>query len=153
MLQELNDKLLADDEEVNMNSWVETMLELGKTLILGKFITSEFEYSLVYFCVVLGIDGENGRLRRVVAYSYMLARVVYCIQVLFAKITLLSTQTQREEQNEDPTWREGFLKQHVQYLVDGTHTPMSMIISLLVYRKYIAINEGNARIISWSQDR
>ena len=110
LLQELNDKLLANNEEVNMNSWVETMLELDKTLILGKFIISEFEYSLVYFCVVLGIDGENRWLRRVVAYLYMLARVVYCMRVLFAKIILPSTQTQREEQNEDPIWREGFLK-------------------------------------------
>ena len=35
------------------------MLELCKILILGKFITSEFEYLLVYFCAVLGINGEN----------------------------------------------------------------------------------------------
>ena len=91
LLQELNDKLLADDEEVNMNSWVETMLELYKTLILGKFITSEFECPLVHFCVVLGIDGENGQLQRVVAYSYMLAGVVYCVRVLFAEIILPST--------------------------------------------------------------
>ena len=153
LLQELNDKLLADNEKVNMNSRVETMLELGKTLILGKFTTSEFECSLVHFCAVLGINGENGRLRRAAAYSYMLARVVYCVQVLFAEITLPSTQTQREEQNEDPTWREGFLKQRVQYLVDGTHTPMSTMISLLAYGKYIAMNEGNAGMISWSQDR
>ena len=80
----------------------------------------------------------------------MLARVMYCVRVLFAEITLPSTQTQREEQNEDPTWREGFLKQRVQYLVDGTHTPISTMISLLAYGKYIAMNEGNAGMISWS---
>ena len=153
LLQELNDKLLADEEEVNMDARTETMLELCKTLILCKFVKSEFECPLVHFCAVLGIDGENGRLRRAAAYSYMLAGMVYCVRVLFAESILPSTQTQREEQNEDPTWREGFLKQRVQYLVDGTHTPMSTMISLLAYGKYIAMNEGNAGMISWSQDR
>jgi superfamily II DNA helicase RecQ len=151
LLQELNDKLLANEDEVNMNARVETMLELCKTLILCKFAKSEFECPLVHFCAVLGIDGENGRLRRAAAYSYMLAGVVYCVRVLFAEILLPSTQ--REEQNEDPAWREDFLKQRVQYLVDGTHTPMSTMISLLAYSKYIAMNEGNAGMISWSQDR
>lgn len=151
LLQELNDKLLADDEDVNINSRVETMLELCKTLILSKFIQSEFECPLVHFCAVLGIDGENGRLRRPAAYSYMLAGMVYCVRVLFAEIMLPSSQ--REEQNDDPAWREDFLKQRTQYLVDGTHTPMSTMISLLAYGKYIAMNEGNAGMISWSQDR
>ncbi len=62
LLQELNDKLLADDEKMNMNFQVETMLELCKTLISGKFTKSEFEYSLVHFCAVLDIDSENKRL-------------------------------------------------------------------------------------------
>jgi len=32
--------------------------------------------------------------------------------------------------------------------MDGTHTPMSTMISLLTYGKYIAMNEGNAGMIS-----
>ena len=67
------------------------ILELYKILILDKFIISEFEYLLVYFYIILGINSENERLRRVVAYLYILARVVYCVRVLFVEITLLST--------------------------------------------------------------
>ena len=67
------------------------MLELYKILILDKFIISEFEYLLVYFYMILGINGENERLRRVVAYLYILARVVYYIRVLFVEIILLLT--------------------------------------------------------------
>ena len=120
LMEELVDKLMADEEEVNMNSRVETMLELCKTFIFCQFTKSELTCGLIHFYGVLGIDGENGRLRRPTAYTYMLAGMVYCVRVLAAEILLLSSQ--RDEQGDDPSWRDHFLKQRVQYLVDGTAT-------------------------------
>ena len=67
------------------------MLKLYKILILDKFIISKFEYLLVYFYVILGINDENRQLQRVVAYLYILARVIYYIRILFIKIILLLT--------------------------------------------------------------
>lgn len=93
---------------MNIDTCIERILELCKILIVCKFTKSEFECPLIHFCAVLGIDGENGRLRRAAAYLYMLAGMVYYVRVLFTEIMLLSTQ--RDEQNNDPAWREDFLK-------------------------------------------
>jgi hypothetical protein len=39
------------------------------------------------------------------------------------------------------------------YLADGSYSPMSVIISLLVYGKHAAMTEGNAGNTYWSPDK
>jgi hypothetical protein len=147
----LHDQLQVSQDEVSDEARAETMLALCQTFIFCIFTGSEFECGLVHFCAILGIDGENNRLRRASDYTYMLAGLVYDVRILAVEILLPSDK--REEQAQDTTAREHFLQQRAMYLVDGTSTPMSTMISLLAYGKHIAMNEGNAGMVSWSQDR
>jgi hypothetical protein len=147
----LHDQLQVSQDEVSDEARAKTMLELCRTFIFYTFTGSEFECGLVHFCAILGIDGENNRLRRASDYTYMLAGLVYDVRILAVEILLPSHE--REEQARDGTAREYFLQQRAMYLADGTSTPMSTMISLLAYGKHIAMNEGNAGMVSWSQDR
>ena len=147
----LHDQLQASEDEVSDEARAETMLELCKTFIFCTFTGTEFECGLVHFCAILGIDGENNRLRRPSDFTYMLAGLVYDVRLLAVEILLPSHE--REEQARDSTARDHFLQQRATYLADGTSTPMSTMISLLAYGKHIAMNEGNAGMVSWSRNR
>ena len=48
---------------------------------------------------------------------------------------------------------ERFQRYRRQYLADGTGTPMSEMINLLAYGKYIALNTSNAGSVTWSRDK
>jgi hypothetical protein len=148
LMAELHAQLQADGDEVDDESHVEMMLALCGSFILVTFPASEFTCGLVHFVAILGIDGENNRLRRQSDFTYMLAGMVYCVRVLAAEILLPSGQ--RDEQAKDPSRREHFRERGARYLTDGTSTPMSTMILLLAYGKHIAMNEGNAGAVSWS---
>jgi hypothetical protein len=94
----------------------------------------------VQFLAVLGIDTETKRLRTAKNYSYMLAGMVYCVQVL--RVEKLLPAAGRDEQTEDD--RDRFLDMRKKYLADGLYSLMSEMISLLAYSKHAALNEGNA---------
>ena len=49
--------------------------------------------------------------------------------------------------------RENFLSMRHRYLADGTFSPMSEMISLLAYGKYIRLNAGNSSNAYWSEDK
>ena len=98
---------------------------------------------LIQFLAVLGIDVDTGRLRTAKNYSYMLAGIVYCVQVLALEKLLLGGQrnTQIEEDYNS------FLVTQYKQLADSTFSLISKIISMLVYSKHIkltASNLGNA---------
>ena len=151
LMNELYTQLQASRDEVDDETRIQTMLKLCESFIFVTFPATEFTCGLVHYVAILGIDGENNRLRRPSDYTYMLAGMVYCVRVLVAEILLPSNQ--REEQAMDLTRREHFLEQRVRYLVDGTSTPMSTMISLLAYGKHIAMNEGNAGAVLWSRNK
>jgi hypothetical protein len=88
---------------------------------------------------VLGINAEIDCLRTAKNYSYMLAGVVYCMRVLGLEKLLLAAQ--RDEQtNED---RELFLQKRRQYLANSLYSLISEAISLLAYRKFVALTASN----------
>ena len=123
------------------------LLKLFETFIFQKMYGDVFQSPLVHFLAVLGIDQENRRLRNGNDFSYMLAGVVYCTRVIALEILLPGEQrsTQREAEFQ------AFLEQQKEYLADGTMSPMSTMISLLAYGKYIALNHGNAGSIFWEK--
>ena len=96
---------------------------------------------------VLGIDEENNRLRTGNDYSYVLAGLVYCARVIGLEVLLPGEQ--RSEQGEAEF--RAFLEQRKEYLADGTMSPMSTMVSLLAYGKYLALNHGNAGSIFWER--
>jgi hypothetical protein len=99
--------------------------------------------SLIQFLAVLGIDVDTDRLQTAKNYSYMLAGMVYCVRVL--ALEKLLPGGQRDTQTEQD--RNHFLAAQHKHLADGTFSPISEIISMLAYGKYIGLtasNSGNA---------
>jgi hypothetical protein len=73
-------------------------------------------------------------------YSFILAGIVYGMQVLGIKKLLLVDR--RDEQTEAD--REYFIKIRESYLADRSFSPISEMINLLVIGKYIGLNIGNS---------
>jgi hypothetical protein len=119
------------------------------SFILVSYGNDVFSSGMLHYLAVLGIDTETGRLRTAKNYSYMLAGMVYCTRILFAGALLPAAQ--REEQTEED--RNRFLEMRKQYLADGSYSPMSEMISLLAYGKYIGLNAGNSGNANWSEDK
>jgi hypothetical protein len=88
-------------------------------------------------------------LRTTKNYTYMLAGVVYCVRVLAVEKLLLAAH--REEQTDED--REQFLQKRRQYLADGSYSPMSEVLSLLAYGKFVAMAAGNSSNAYWSVDK
>jgi superfamily II DNA helicase RecQ len=137
----------ADDDEVR----IQKLAAVLRSFIFHRVGGQQFQSGLIHFLAVLGIDEQNNRLRRATDYSYILAGVVYDVRVLGAEILLPSAE--RAQQENDLGSREQFLRQRSRFLADGTGTPMSIMISLLAYGKYVAMNTGNTGSVSWSRDK
>jgi superfamily II DNA helicase RecQ len=125
------------------------LLRLFQAFIFHRTGDEPFQSGLIHFLAVLGIDETANRLREAHDFSYMLAGVVYCTRVLAVEILLPAAQRQQQGEQE----REDFIKARKQYLVDGSYSPFSEMLSLLAYSKHIALNIANAPISQWSRDR
>jgi hypothetical protein len=128
---------------------INVLLDSLSSFILTSYDNKALSSGSVQFLVVLGIDAETKRLRRAKNYSYMLARMVYCVRVL--GVEKLLPAAGRDEQGDDD--RDRFLDMRKKYLADGSYSPMSEMISLLAYSKHAALNEGNAGNAYWSADK
>ena len=65
----------------------------------------------------------------------MLGSLVYCVRAL--TIELFLPAEKRAEQGAAET--DSFLKRRARYLTDGSYSPMSTMLSLLAYAKFIAL--------------
>jgi hypothetical protein len=65
----------------------------------------------------------------------MLGSLVYCVRVLLVELWLPSCR--RAEQGAAEMLR--FQQQRARYLVDGSYSPMSVMLSLLAYAKFISL--------------
>jgi hypothetical protein len=81
LIRLLYDLLQVSQDKVSDKARAKTMLVLCRTFIFCIFTRSEFEYSLVHFCAILGIDRENNRLRRASDYIYILAGLMYDVRI------------------------------------------------------------------------
>jgi hypothetical protein len=104
---------------------------------------------LIHFLAILGINANTRRLRLAPDYSYILAGVVYCTRVIAVEALLPAAQ--REHQGKPA--RLHFLRQRRSFLVDGSYSPFSAMISLLAYAKHITLSGSNAATTLWSKDQ
>jgi hypothetical protein len=126
-------------DEDNKDAQMDALLASLCSFIFTKYSSNPLTSRLVHFTAVLGIDTEMDRLRTAKNYSYMLAGMVYCVRVL--AVEKLLPAEQRDEQTDDN--RKHFLEMRKKYIADRSFSPMSEMISLLAYSKYIALNAGN----------
>ena len=130
---------------------VDLLLQFFKNLIFFKIGQNQYQSSLIHFVAVLGINSDTRRLRPATDFSYILAGVVYGIRILAAEALFPRSARDSDAQYEE--CREGFLQQRLQYLVDGTYTPTSVLLSLLAYSKSITLAYQNTGTVSWTPDR
>jgi len=117
------------------------VLKIYYYFIFFKIGYNPFRSGLVHFITVLGIDKKNRRLKRASDYLYILAGVVYCVRLLAAK--KLIPREDREDEERQVEVVDRFLHLRRQFLADRLYTPISVILSLLVYSKSIAMYIGN----------
>ncbi|KAL5371966.1 hypothetical protein DPSP01_013863 [Paraphaeosphaeria sporulosa] len=136
-------------DDSNEDGQASTLLQLLAAFIFEPYVCSPFESRLVHFMAVLGFDTEMGCLRTAKNYAYMIAGVVYCVRVIGVEYLLPSAH---REQQGIAEW-ERFLEMRGNFLADGSYSPMSQLLSLLAYGKYIALNSGNSGSAFWSEDK
>jgi hypothetical protein len=98
---------------------------------------------------VLRIDVDTDCLQTTKNYLYMLAEIVYCVQVLALEKLLLGGQ--RNTQTEQDC--NYFLAAQYKHLADSTFSLISKIISMLVYSKYIRLTASNLGNVYWLEDK
>ena len=130
---------------------MEAMRRFFSQFIFHKVGGDKFRSALIHFTAVLGIDEENRRLKEPINFSYILAGLTWDMRVLGAELLLPAAK--RERQLNEPRWAERFLEWRREYLSDGGGTPMSELINLLAYGKYVALNSSNAATITWSRNK
>ncbi|KAF2022798.1 hypothetical protein EK21DRAFT_18996, partial [Setomelanomma holmii] len=110
-----------------------------------------FERGLVHFLAALGVNLDTLRLRTAPEYSSLLGSLVYCVRVLATEAFLPSEQ--RNKQGTAET--RALLQQRSCHLVDGSHSPMSVMLSLLAYAKYVLLRTPGsiAGSMWWSLDQ
>ena len=136
------------------NSWdekaqLDALLRFYESLIFQHVRGDVFKSAILHFLAILGIDEETRRLRQANDFSYMLAGVVYCVRVIAVEVIL----PLEEREDQDDADDERFKQVRDSFLADGTYSVMSKALSILAYRKSIAMNHSNAGSISWSDDR
>jgi hypothetical protein len=128
---------------------MEALLASISSFIFVTYHPVPLRTGLFQFLAVLGIDPEMARLRTAKNYSYMLAGMVYCTRVIAASHLLPDSQRDTETEQD----RDRFIEMRRKYLADGTFTPMSAMISLLAYGKFIGLTAGNSGNAYWSEDK
>lgn len=147
--KELAKELWAALDGRDEDTQLQALLRVLSSFIFVSTGNDPFSSGLVHFLAVLGIDKDMGRLRTAKNYSYMLAGIVYCTRVIAVE-ALLPSATRKEQGDGD---REGFLQKRKEFLADGSYSPMSEMLSLLAYGKFVALNAGNSGNAYWSRDK
>jgi hypothetical protein len=80
----------------------------------------------------------------------MLSSLIYCVRVLIVELSLLSRRWIAQGAAETRS----FLEQRAHCLVDGSYSPMSVMLSLLAYAKFISLRTPGsiAGSMWWSKD-
>jgi hypothetical protein len=127
------------------------VLRLSQELICQDVCHQPFKSGLNHFLAVLGINLGTLRLRTAQEYSSLLGLLVYCVRVLAAEAFLPSEQ--RSEQGAAEAC--ALLQQRSCYLVDGSHSLMSVMLGLLSYAKFVLLctPSGIAGSMWWFLDR
>jgi hypothetical protein len=127
------------------------VLRLSHALICQELYGQPFASAVVHFLAALSIHPETSRLLTATEFSPMLGSLVYCIRAL--TIELFLPAEKRAEQGAAEI--DSFLKQRARYLTDGSYSPMSTMLSLLAYAKFIALRTPGsiAGSMWWSVDQ
>jgi superfamily II DNA/RNA helicase len=127
------------------------VLRLTQELVCQEVCHQPFKSGLIHFLAVLGVNPDTLRLRTAPEYSSLLGSLVYCVRVLTIEAFLPSEQRGKQGAVETRS----LLQQRSRYLIDGSHSPMSVMLSLLSYAKFVSLRTPGsiAGSMWWSLDR
>ena len=99
----------------------------------------------------MAINPATNRLRDAPQFASPLSSIVYCVRILATEASLPSAL----RADQDAAATKALLQQRARYLVDGSHSPMSVMISLLAYVKHISLHtlSSIAGATRWSPDQ
>jgi hypothetical protein len=123
------------------------VLRLSEELIRQDVCHRPFESGLIHFLAALGIKPDTLRLRTAPECSSLLGSLVYCVRVLTTKAFLPSEQCSKQGAAETRSLRS-------QHLVDGLHSSMTVMLSLLSKAKFLLLRTpgSGAGSMWWSLD-
>jgi hypothetical protein len=127
------------------------VIRLTQELICQNVCYQPFESGLIHFLAALGDNSNTLWLRTAQEYSSLLRLLVYCVKVLTNEAFLSSEQRGKQGAAETCS----LLQHRARYLVDGSHSPMSVMLSLLSYAKFVSLRmpDNIAGSMWWSLDR
>lgn len=140
----LLDALAGESKDTQLEAMQRFLQSVLRQTVRGR----KFESPMLHFLAVFSIDEESGRLREANDFSYMLAGIVYCVRVLMVEDILPAASRDVQSAEDDAA----FLKLRRKHLADGGFSPMSKMLSLLAYGKYIALNHQNGGSLFWDGD-
>src|SRR5437762_79331 len=125
------------------------------------FLTQRFEQGdgrqtpLMHFSSVLGIDLKSSKFRKPRIYTPILAGLIWVGRLLLLEYALpnrefRSLQWPSREAYHDHDWRLEELRRA--HLIEGSYSPVSHLIGLLAYGKYVVKTQGRAGLIHWDED-
>jgi hypothetical protein len=123
------------------------VLRLSEELIRQDVCHRPFESGLIHFLAALGINPDTLRLRTAPECSSLPGSLVYCVRVLTTKAFLPSEQRSKQGAAETRSLRS-------QHLVDGLHSSMTVMLSLLSKVKFLLLRTpgSGAGSMWWSLD-
>ena len=138
-------EILQDRDRFKDNSEFEVLLDrqvlrLSSKLFVQDLFGDPYQSGLIHFLAVLSIDPSTNRLRLPATFSLVLVALVYICRVLFTKLTL----PKRIRVDQGRTEVETFLEKRRSYLIQGSYSPISIIIQQLAYAKRIAFQEPSS---------
>ena len=126
-----------------------------------SFLTQRFQKGtaphspLLHFSGVLGIDKANQKFRRPGNYTPMLAALVwvgrlFLLEYAIPKREYVNLRWPSRQAYDDHGWRlEDVRRPH---MIEGSYSPMSNLVALLAYGKYVAKAEDRVGLVTWDDD-
>ncbi|OLL24154.1 ATP-dependent DNA helicase tlh1, partial [Neolecta irregularis DAH-3] len=138
---------LLQNSHTNTDKLVQNFLAMSASFLMQKLEGKIFHNPIIHFMAVMGIDERRGQFRQALHYTYILAGLLYCSRIIIIGWTI---HLEKQEQVFEPIKR--LRKMHQKWLVDGSDTPVSTIISTLAYGKKIARETGSRATVHWSEN-
>ena len=139
-----------------IDSIAEQLFKLCISFLTQRFQQGEEPHSpLLHFVGVLAIDRTTRRFGTAYRYTPMLAGMIWVGRLLLLEYAIpkreyKTLQWPSRQYYDDHGWRlEDIRRQH---MIEGSYSPISNLVGLLAYGKYVAKTEERAGLVVWDED-
>lgn len=119
--------------------------------LIHKLPGDIYRNPLVHFMAILGIDPISGGWQPATRYTRYLAGILWGSRVLFLEYCFAKAPLELDAL--ENSHLDAFLQEYRNWLVDGSNSPISVIIRQMAYGKGFRRREGGVGKILWDDDR